>query len=648
MPKKKNKNKKRIDRGFSTSSSSKNNTTNNKNLEINESTEISETKKINNLKSPICCFLGHVDAGKTSLMDVVRNTSIAKNEAGGITQSIGSSFISINDIKVITNNIKGKFKVEHQIPGLLVVDTPGHAAFSNLRQRGSSLCDMAILVIDILDGVKPQTIESIKILKDKKVPFVIAATKIDMIYGWQKTNEYNLRKVLKKQDENTNNILTSHLLDLEFELKNQGVNAKFYFQNNNTDKIYSIIPVSSKTKEGLSDLLSFLVYLSQNWMNKKITYRDTVRATIMESTRDKKLGWIIDIILSNGTIKIGDKFAVYTKSGPKMITIRNLMIINNNKISYHESVRASAGIRVIASNLEKCFAGTHLHFKDSENDSLKAAEEEIESFWKSLKLTENGVNIQAPTFGELEAVYNILNEENINISGTQVNTLTLNQKDSKNNKDIDIVEARLESVEEMEYRCLLYFGKLSQKEKDEFDEICKLKNIKFISSEVVYTLVEEYKKFTDNNLEFKQEQLSLSGEAIFPCKLKILDDKIFMKGGTDDLMFGVKVLAGELKKGTPLFATIKKKFIGNVVSIKEFDKKGNAIDTNSAKIHKQVCIRLKKDDYVLYDRHFDSKDLLVPNMTRESIDILKKYFRPKLSMDDWKLTREIKELLLIN
>lgn len=648
MPKKKNKNKKRIDRGFSTSSISKNNTTSNKNLDINESTEILETKKINNLKSPICCFLGHVDAGKTSLMDVVRNTSIAENEAGGITQSIGSSFISINDIKIVTNNIKGKFKVEHQIPGLLVVDTPGHAAFSNLRQRGSSLCDMAILVIDILDGVKPQTIESIKILKDKKVPFVIAATKIDMIYGWQKTNEYNLRKVLKKQDENTNNILTSHLLDLEYELKNQGVNAKFYFQNKNPDKIYSIIPVSSKTKEGLSDLLSFLVYLSQNWMNKKITYRDTVRATIMESTRDKKLGWIIDIILSNGTIKIGDKFAVYTKSGPKIITIRNLMIINNNKISYHESVRASAGIRVIASNLEKCFAGTHLHFKDSENDSLKTAEEEIESFWKSLKLTENGVNIQAPTFGELEAVYNILSEENINISGTQVNTLTLNQKDSKINKDIDMVEARLESVEEMEYRCLLYFGKLSQKEKDEFDEICKLKNIKFISSEVVYTLVEEYKKFTDNNLEFKQEQLSLSGEAIFPCKLKILDDKIFMKGGTDDLMFGVKVLAGELKKGTPLFATTKKKFIGKVVSIKEYDKKGNAIDTNNAKVHKQVCIRLKKDDYILYDRHFDSKDLLVPNMTRESIDILKKYFRSKLTMDDWKLTREIKELLLIN
>ena len=638
MPKKKH-NKNKINRGFSTTSNSK--------KEIHFVKQENEKTKENHLKSPICCFLGHVDAGKTSLMDVFRNTSIAEKEAGGITQSIGSSFISIENIKKITDNIKGKFKVEHQIPGLLVVDTPGHQAFSNLRQRGSSLCDMAILVIDIHDGVKPQTIESIKILKDKKVPFVIAATKIDKIYGWKESNEYNLRKVLKKQDEATNNILTSQLLDLEYELNKQEINAKFYFQNKTPDKVYSIIPVSSKTKEGLSDLLSFLVYLSQNWMNKKITYRDNIIATIMESTLDKKLGWIIDIILSNGTIKVGDKFAVCTQNGPKMINIRNLIITNNNKMDYKDSVRASAGIRVIASNLEKCFAGTHLHYQNTNEDVLALAEDELNTFWNSLKLNKDGVYIQAPTFGEIEALYEILHSENINISGATVNTLMLNQKNPKSNKDFDMIEAKLESIEDMEYRCLLYFGKLSQKEKDEFEIISKMKNIKFISSDIVYTLIEEYKKFTENNLEFKQEQLSLSGEAIFPCKLKILDDKIFMTGGTVDIMFGVKVLAGELKKGTPLFATNKKKFIGNVVSIKEYDKKGNAIDTNNAKIHKQVCIRLKKDDYILYGRHFDSKDLLVPHMTRESIDILKKYFRNKLSMDDWKLTREIKDKLLI-
>ena len=156
---------------------------------VEEDKKVDELNIDESLKSPVVSFLGHVDAGKTSLMDIIRGTSIQQGEAGGITQGIGSSFVPIQYIRNITESIKGKYAVDPNIPGILIVDTPGHSAFSSMRDRGSSLCDIAILVIDLNSGIQPQTEESIKILKEKNVPFVIAATKIDMIYGWKKTEE---------------------------------------------------------------------------------------------------------------------------------------------------------------------------------------------------------------------------------------------------------------------------------------------------------------------------------------------------------------------------------------------------------------------------------------------------------------------------
>ena len=176
---------------------------------VEEDKKIDELNIDESLKSPVVSFLGHVDAGKTSLMDIIRGTSIQQGEAGGITQGIGSSFVPIQYIRNITKSIKGKYAVDPNIPGILIVDTPGHSAFSSMRDRGSSLCDIAILVIDLNSGIQPQTEESIKILKEKNVPFVIAATKIDMIYGWKKTEEINLRKVMKQQDESVVLIMQS-------------------------------------------------------------------------------------------------------------------------------------------------------------------------------------------------------------------------------------------------------------------------------------------------------------------------------------------------------------------------------------------------------------------------------------------------------
>lgn len=586
-------------------------------------------KPNNKLKSPICCFMGHVDAGKTSLMDVIRNSNVADNEAGKITQSIGSSFVDIEKIKEVTKNIKGKFVVEKQIPGLLVIDTPGHKAFSNLRSRGSSICDLAILVIDIIDGVKPQTIESIKMLVEKKVPFVIAATKIDMIYGWEKTKYYALRKAMKSQkDPNMMMMMISYIETIKFDLEKENIKSEFYFKNNHPDKVYSIIPVSSKSKEGLADILSMLVYLSQNWMNKKITYRDKVKATIMESRKDSKIGWIIDIILSNGTIKIGDKYALLTQNGPKIISIRNLIVTTDGKEEYKDSVRASSGVRIIASNVDKCYAGTNLHVINStEEEALERAKKEFESFMEKFNFKESGIVIQAPTIGELEAIYQLFNENNINIKNGYVNSL--------NDKDFMKVESQFENELDEEYRCLAYFGDLNGKNKEKYNQLAAKNKIKLITSNVIYQLMEDYKKYYDEAIEVKKKKLINEGKAVYPCEIKILKDHIYMTGGSDDILVGVKVVRGKLCKNTQLI-TLNKTLLGKVTSIQKEKK-----DLDEAKVNDEVCIRIAHEDYVSYGRHFDHENKVVSKVTAESIRLLGKYFRKDLKNEDWILIKQL-------
>ena len=605
-----------------------------------EKVKVSDVKIDENLKSPVVSFMGHVDAGKTSLMDIIRGTKIQEGEAGGITQSIGSSFVPIEHIRKVTSNIKGKFSVEHNIPGVLIVDTPGHSAFSSMRDRGSSLCDIAILVIDINEGIKPQTEESIKLLKEKKVPFVIAATKIDMIYGWEESNEINLRKVLKKQSDVVNQVMMSCMEDLKYELSKFDLNAEFYFQNKNPSTTYSIVPISSKTKEGLSDLLSLIVYISQNWMSKKITYKSKLDATVMESHLDNKLGWVIDVILSNGSLNVGDKIAVTTNDGAKISTIRNIMVPTQikNKVNWKStnSIKASMGIRLIGSNLEGCTVGSsifQINSNISENESLELAEKEYDKFWKSFDWDSKGVCMIAPTIGELDAAYNIMKENNIPVMRGEISKF--------NRKIAERYATSLENELNKENRLIIYFhsDKLTGKQEDEYKEICKGLGLNIIHDTVVYHLIEMYNELKKQFIEERKKELSEKGQAIFPCELQILKDNIYMNGGNDDLLFGVRVKAGRLLKGTPIISD-KKVSLGKVISIQKNHK-----ELNEAKIKEEVCIRVKNDSNISFGRHLNCKDKIISMINRSSIDELKSNFRDEMDVSDWKLVIEHMKLL---
>ncbi|MFH1448608.1 MAG: GTP-binding protein, partial [Candidatus Micrarchaeota archaeon] len=152
------------------------------------------------IRQPIVSVLGHVDHGKTSILDSIRNSRVQKKESGGITQHIGASEVSADIIKERCGPLLKSLNIDVKIPGLLFIDTPGHEAFTNLRKRGGSIADIAVLVVDITQGFQPQTIEAFEILREYKTPFVIAANKLDLIEGWRQGNGNMIERIGGQMD----------------------------------------------------------------------------------------------------------------------------------------------------------------------------------------------------------------------------------------------------------------------------------------------------------------------------------------------------------------------------------------------------------------------------------------------------------------
>ncbi len=600
----------------------------------------------NNIRAPICCVMGHVDAGKTSFLDKIRNSNYQENEAGGITQSIGSTYFPIEHIREITKHIKGKFEVIHNIPGLLIIDTPGHEEFKSLRQRGINICDIGIIVVDIQKSIEPQTIESITLLKENKIPFVIVTNKLDTLDDWKITNNNSLKECLKVQDSNVINTLEYKLADIKYDLSKLDIDAEFYVKNKTPEKTYSIVPISSKTGEGISDIFSLLVFLTQNWMTKKLTYKeDKFKAIVMESVKDKHDGWVIDTILINGIISKDNKYAISTLNGPVICKIRNILIPEDLKQlgkktnwKYTDSIKSARGVRIIGSNLENVLAGTHLYPIDDNHDeetSLKLANDEINRFWKQFIWKDNGVFVQTNNIAELEAIYELLNKNNINITRGFLDYNIINEK------TINLISNMINEQKFNEFRVLLYFGKLDNS--NNILTLAKEKNIHIIESEVMYDLLEQYKEYKKNALETRKEEQTKKGDAVFPVQMNILKKYIFVKGGSDPFVFGIKVKKGKLIKNTPIIVPKKNIILGKIISIEK-----NKKEVNEAKEGEEVCIKISNDKKYQYDRHFNHEDILVSHLTRDIIDTLKRDFREVLDKNDWKNIIEIKELLEIN
>ncbi|KAF7459390.1 putative translation initiation factor IF-2 [Cryptosporidium felis] len=590
-------------------------------------------------RSPVCCILGHVDTGKTKLLDKMRKTNVQDNEAGGITQQIGATYFPPEMLSDKIREVNSSFKLE--IPGLLFIDTPGHESFNNLRSRGSSLCDLAVLVVDIMHGLEPQTKESIGLLRSRKCPFIIALNKIDRLYGWVGNSRLSSKNALSIQNEGTKDEFETRLNRVLLELSEEGLNCDIYWRNDDFRSNVSIVPTSAVTGEGIPDLIYLIAQLTQNYMGLNSLQLNTheLSCTILEVKAIDGLGVTIDVILVSGVLREGDTIIVCGLTAPIITTIRALLTPQpmhemrvKGEYIHHRFIRASMGVKICANGLDDAVAGTQI-IVPPRNSTLEEIEllksevmEDMGEIFRSVDRSGNGVYVMASTLGSLEALLVFLRSSNIPV--VTLNIGTVHKSDVR----------RASIMHERGFPEMAVILAFDIKVDPEAEVEAKKLNVKIMKANIIYHLCDMFTKYyTDIQEEKKREK---SQKVVFPCILRIIPQYIF--NTRDPIICGVYVEEGLLKPGTPLCIPDRDNLMVGRVSSVEFNKK----PVSEGKKGQEVAIKIQpfaSDSNITYGRHFDHNDKLVSRITRDSIDVLKQHFRDEVSKDDWKLIIQLKK-----
>ncbi|KAI5400216.1 eukaryotic translation initiation factor 5B isoform X1 [Lathyrus oleraceus] len=593
-----------------------------------------------NLRSPICCIMGHVDTGKTKLLDCIRGTNVQEGEAGGITQQIGATYFPAENIRDRTKELKADATLK--VPGLLVIDTPGHESFNNLRSRGSGLCDIAILVVDIMHGLEPQTKESLDLLKMRNTEFIVALNKVDRLYGWKTCRNAPIRKAMLQQSKDVQNEFNMRLDQIVTEFKEQGLNTALYYKNKEMGETFSIVPTSAISGEGIPDMLLLLVQWTQKTMIEKLTYSDEVQCTVLEVKVIEGHGTTIDVVLVNGVLHEGDQIVVAGMQGPIVTSIRALLTPHPMKelrvkgsYIHHKEIKAAMGIKITAQGLEHAIAGASLYVvkPDDDLEHIKtAALEDVESVLSRIDRSGEGVCVQASTLGSLEALLEFLKTPAVNIPVSAISIGPVHKK--------DVMKASVMLEKKREYSTILAFDvKVTPEARELADEL----GVKIFIADIIYHLFDQFKAYMENIKEEKKKESA--DEAVFPCVLKILPNCVFNK--KDPIVLGVDILEGILKIGTPICIPSQDFIdIGRIASIENNHK-----PVDYAKKGQKVAIKIvgsnSEEQQKMFGRHFEIDDELVSHISRRSIDVLKSDYRDELSNEEWKLVVKLKSLFKI-
>jgi len=478
------------------------------------------------IRQPIVLLCGHVDHGKSSILEKIREISITKHEAGGITQTLKSYNLPLKQVNKIAGHLIEKLNIKLTIPGILFLDSPGHAAFTNLRKRGGNLADIAILVIDIKEGVMPQTLESIEILKIYKTPFIIALNKIDSLSGWH-SKDKNLLKNITSQQEHILKELETKLYKVVEKLAEQNLNSDRFDRIDDYTKQVAIIPCSAKTGEGIPELLMVLTGLAQRYLEQelKLEISGPAKGIILEVKEERGLGKILDIIIYDGTIKKTDNIAIATLSEPILTKVKGLFIEEKGKLVPKEEATAAQGIIISAPDLDNVISGMPLSVirknMDEVKDELKKEISEV-----LIETEKEGIILKADTLGSLEALINLLRSKQIKIKRASIGNIT--------KKDISEAKAEKEEIN----RVILGFN---------VDDL-EVREVKIIVNNVIYKIIEDYGSWL---LDLKKQQEAKQLEnIIYPVKLQILRGCVFRQ--SNPAVVGVRVISGILKNNVPL------------------------------------------------------------------------------------------------
>lgn len=594
------------------------------------------------LRSPICCILGHVDTGKTKLLDKIRQTNVQGGEAGGITQQIGATYFPVDAIKQKTAVMAKYEKQVFDVPGLLIIDTPGHESFTNLRSRGSSLCNIAILVIDIMHGLEQQTLESIRLLRDRKAPFIVALNKIDRLYDWKTIPNNSFRDSFSKQTKSVQSEFHNRYEQIKLALSEQGLNSELYFDNKNMSKYVSIVPTSAVTGEGVPDLLWLLLELTQKRMSKQLMYLSKVEATILEVKVVEGFGYTIDVVLSNGILHEGDRVVLCGLNGPIATNIRALLtpppsreLRIKSEYIHHKEVKAALGVKIAANDLEKAVAGSRLLIvgeHDDEEDMMEEVMDDLTGLLDSVDTSGKGVVVQASTLGSLEALLDFLKDMKIPVMSIGLGPVF--------KRDVMKATTMLEKAPEL--AVMLCFDVKVDKEAEQYAEEQK---IKIFNADIIYHLFDAFSAYQNKLLE--QRRKDFMDFAVLPCVLKTI--QIINK--RNPMIIGVDVMEGAVRIGTPICAVRKDPatnqpnilVLGKVVSLEVNHKASDIVKKGQTAAGVAMRLENPSSAQPVWGRHVDESDNLYSLISRKSIDTLKDpAFRDTVSRDDWLLIKKLK------
>jgi translation initiation factor 5B len=577
-------------------------------------------------RQPIVCVLGHVDTGKTSLLDTLRKTSVQAREAGGMTQHIGASFFPVETLKQIIGPYISNFKTGIEIPGLLVVDTPGHEAFTNLRRRGGSVADIAILVVDILKGFEAQTFECIEILKARKTPFIVAVNKIDRIPGWKPQQSTPFLKSYEIQDHFVQEDFNNRLYQV------MGEFSRLSFKTDRFDHIrdftinVALVPTSAKTGEGLAELVMVLVGLTQQFLKQRLqTTEGAAKGSVLEVKEEPGLGLTLNTIVYDGTLRKDDLIVVGGRDGPISARVRAILVPKpldemrdpRDKFTSVDCVFASAGVKVVAPGLEGALAGAPLFAVPAGEDPAKYAKLITEEIGRIRIAKEiEGVIVKADTLGSLEAMAEILKANNVQVRIADIGDISKR----------DVIEASVVKTREPLVGAVLAFG---VKTLPDAEQEAAANGVPIFKEPIIYNLIDKYLEWAKNKRESKSEA---EFEALVkPGKVMVMPNCIFRRA--KPAIFGVEVLGGRLK---PKYLLMRAEDSGDVGEVEQIQDKGKAVP--EAKVGMQVAVSMDKP---IVGRHVFEKDVLyvkVPeadakalmtthldDLTAEEQDVLKAY-----------------------
>ena len=586
-------------------------------------------KKANNskntmIRSPICTVAGHVDHGKSSILDFIRKSNIVSKEAGAITQAIGASIVPLDIIKKICGDLLKSLNLEFTIPGLLFLDTPGHAAFSNIRKRGGNLADIAILVIDINEGIKPQTEEVLQIFKQYKTPFIIAANKIDLLSGWKSENK-PLISVINGLPDNVKYLLDEKVYEIVGKLSEMGIQADRFDRVDDYTKQIAIIPTSAKKGDGIPELLMVLAGLAQKYLEKSLetNAEGEAKGTVIEVKEEKGLGTTLDVVLYDGTLKVNDTIVIGGLNGAVVTKVKSLLEpsalaeMRDKKTKFRpvKEVKAAIGVKIAAQEIEDVVAGMPLV---SAKDVEKAKEEVQKAVEEVIIETDTqGIIVKADSLGSLEALVKLLKDKDVAIKKASIGNISKK----------DLIDADANNEKNPMNAIVLGFNVA------DISGVC-MDNVKVVTNDVIYKLIEDFEKWQEERK--KELECKELDDCVKPCKIELLKGYVFRQ--SNPAVVGIHVVEGTLFSGTPLMNSD-----GKLIT----EVKGIQADQESvekAEKNKQVAVSLPG---VMVGRQIKEGDILYSAISEEQFRKYKQ-FKEQVSKEDIALLKEIAELMRKN